>query len=98
MVCSLMDLRCKEVVNIQNGACLGCVCDVEFDTCTARICTIIIFGRPRFFGLFGREPDLIIPWDQIKCIGEDTVLVEKAGEIIPAVLKVGRPLPGPCTD
>ena len=64
MVCSLMDLRCKEVVNIQNGACLGCVCDVEFDTCTARICTI------------GREPDLIIPWDQIKCIGEDTVLVE----------------------
>ena len=26
--------------------------------------------------LFGREPDLIIPWDQIKCIGEDTVLVE----------------------
>ena len=29
MVCSLMDLRCKEVVNIQNGACLGCVCDVD---------------------------------------------------------------------
>ena len=76
MVCSLMELRCKEVVNIQNGACLGCVCDVEFDTCTACICTLIIFGRPRFFGLFGREPDLIIPWDQIKCIGEDTVLVE----------------------
>ena len=76
MVCSLMELRCKEVVNIQNGACLGCVCDVEFDTCTAHICTLIIFGRPRFFGLFGREPDLIIPWDQIKCIGEDTVLVE----------------------
>ena len=69
MVCSLMELRCKEVVNIQNGACLGCVCDVEFDTCTAHICTLIIFGRPRFFGLFGREPDLIIPWDQIKCIG-----------------------------
>ena len=58
MVCSLMELRCKEVVNIQNGACLGCVCDVEFDTCTAHICTLIIFGRPRFFGLFGREPDL----------------------------------------
>ena len=38
MVCSLMDLRCKEVVNIQNGSCLGCVCDAEFDTGTALIC------------------------------------------------------------
>ena len=76
MMCSLMDLRCKEAVNIQNGACLGCVSDVEFDTCTALICSLIIYGRPRFFGLLGREPDLIIPWGQIKCIGEDTVLVE----------------------
>ena len=96
MVCSLMELRCKEVVNIQNGACLGCVCDVEFDTCTAHICTLIIFGRPRFFGLFGREPDLIIPWDQIKCIGEDTVLVEMWHARHRPV--VGCPLPGPCTD
>ena len=76
MVCSLMDLRCKEVVNIQNGSCLGCVCDAEFDTGTALICSLIIYGRPRFFGLLGREADIIIPWKQIKCIGEDTVLVE----------------------
>lgn len=78
MICSLMDLRCKEVVNVNNGACLGCVCDVEFDTCTAMVCALIIYGRPRFFGLFGREPDTVIAWDQIKCIGEDTVLVNNA--------------------
>lgn len=75
MICSLMDLRCKEVVNISNGACLGCVCDVELDTCTAMVSALIIYGRPRFFGLLGRDADTIIGWDQIKCIGEDTVLV-----------------------
>ena len=76
MVCSMMDLRCKEVVNIQNGACLGCVSDVEFDTCTALICSLIIYGRPRFFGLFGRENDCVIPWSAVKTIGEDAVLVD----------------------
>lgn len=76
MICSLLELRSKEVVNIANGACLGSVCDVEFDTCSACICSLVIFGRPRLFGLLGREADIIIGWNQIKCIGEDTVLVE----------------------
>ncbi len=75
MVCRIMDLRYKEVVNISDGSCLGCVSDVEVDTQCARVVAVIIYGRPRFFGLFGREEDIVIPWDQIECIGEDTVLV-----------------------
>lgn len=32
-------------------------------------------GRCRFFGLFGREEDFIIPWEAIDKIGDDIILV-----------------------
>ena len=41
MLCRLSDLRDKEVVNIVNGSCMGCVSDVELDTCCAKITAII---------------------------------------------------------
>lgn len=75
MVCRIADLRFKEVVNINNGACLGVVSDIEIDTCCARVQAIIIYGRPKCFGLLGREDDVVICWENIQCIGEDTVLV-----------------------
>lgn len=78
MICRLIDLRDKEVVNINNGCCLGAVSDVEIDTCCARVQALVIYGRSRLFGLMGREEDIIICWDNIKCIGEDTVLVNCA--------------------
>ena len=75
MLCRIMDLREKEVVNINDGSCMGCVSDVEIDTCCAKICAIVIYGRSRFFGLLGREEDLSIPWEEIVTIGSDVVLV-----------------------
>lgn len=75
MLCRVMELRCKEVVNVCDGGCLGCVSDVEVDTETARVVSIVIYGRPKFFGLLGREEDTVIGWECIECIGEDTVLV-----------------------
>lgn len=83
MKCRVMDLRRKEVININDGACLGTVSDVEFETSTAIIDTLIIYGRPKCFGLFGREPDTLIDWRQIRCIGEDTVLVENVSHCPP---------------
>ena len=37
--------------------------------------SIVIYGRLRFFGLFSREEDIVIPYDEIKVIGSETVLV-----------------------
>lgn len=76
MMCRLSDLREKEVISIQNGSCLGCVSDVEIDTCCAKVVAIVIYGRSRLFGLLGREEDIVIGWEEIQCIGEDTVLVK----------------------
>lgn len=75
MSCRISDLRDKQVICVCNGAALGPVCDVEIDTATGRLLSIVIFGRCRCMGLFGREDDIIIPWNEIKVIGPDTVLV-----------------------
>ncbi len=75
MVYSFSDLRCKEIINIKSGCRLGYPDDIEFENCTAKICRLIIFGRAKFFGLFGREDDISIKWCDIEVIGEDTILV-----------------------
>lgn len=75
MVCRIVELRHKEVINSSNGCRIGFVDDVEVDTITSQVRAIIVFGRPRCLGLLGRNDDLIIPWSDIQLIGEDTILV-----------------------
>lgn len=75
MICRFEDLKCKEIINIKSGRRMGFADDIEFDSCTAKICRLIIFGRNRFFGLLGREDDTAICWSDIEIIGEDTILV-----------------------
>ena len=75
MLCRIDDLRNKQGVCVNDGCVLGFISDIEIDTLSGNLTSIIIFGRLRFFGLFGREEDIIIPWDDIKVIGTETVLV-----------------------
>ncbi|MDF2686337.1 MAG: YlmC/YmxH family sporulation protein [Clostridia bacterium] len=69
------DLRCKEVINIKDGARLGYVDDVEFECDSGKITAITVPGPARFLGMFSREADYIIPWQGIQKIGEDIILV-----------------------
>ena len=57
------------------GVCLGRADDLAFDPATARLQSLILLGRPRLFGLLGREENLTIPWQEIETIGTDAVLV-----------------------
>ncbi len=75
MVCRIIDMRHKEVINVKDGTRLGTVCDVEVDTTNAKVLSIVIYGRLRCFGLLGREDDIIIKWQDIQIIGDDTILV-----------------------
>ena len=75
MSCRIADLRNKQVVCIRNGEVLGYVYDVEFSTETGSLTAIILPGRPRFFGILGRDDDVVIPWSDIEVIGQETVLV-----------------------
>lgn len=76
MICFFTELRCKEVIDLNTGCRIGRVDDIEFDSCTACIRSLIIFGRPKFFGLFGRGDDAVVKWDDIQMIGEDTILIK----------------------
>lgn len=75
MICKVLDLRHKEVINSKDGCRLGFVDDVEIDTQNATVLSLIIYGRLRCFGLLGRDEDITINWEYIKLIGEDTILV-----------------------
>lgn len=76
MLTRALDLRQKEVINISDGKRLGYVYDIEMDLRDGRIDSIIIPGDARFFGLFGKNNDYVIPWENIKKIGMDIILVE----------------------
>ena len=80
MECRVDDFRYKEVVNVTDGARLGFVSDALIDIGEGRVVALIVPGNGRFFGLFGREPDYVLPWDCIKRIASDIVLVEVPGE------------------
>lgn len=75
MKCTLAELRNKEIINIRNGARMGYVDDIEFDTDDSMIKSFIIYGRTRFFGLLGRDDDIILTCDDIEIVGMDTVLI-----------------------
>lgn len=73
--CRIADLRHKEVINIKDGTCLGCVNDVEIDTACAKLVAIVVYGKLKCFGLLGRQDDIVIRWEDIEVVGEDTILV-----------------------
>ena len=72
----IAELRYKEVISLADGSRFGYVGDLELDLSTGRALALIVPGRKKFFGLLGREPDRIIPWEAVKRFGEDIILVE----------------------
>ncbi|MDD3838964.1 MAG: YlmC/YmxH family sporulation protein [Clostridia bacterium] len=70
------DIRQKEVISIKTGRRLGYISDIEFDLAKGTIKSIVVPGPNKIKGLFGRDNDYVIPWENIKQIGEDVILVE----------------------
>ena len=70
------DLKHKEVINITDGRRLGFVCDVEINLESGSIEGLVIPGGGKFFGFIGRDNEFVIPWEKIRKIGEDIILVD----------------------
>ena len=73
--CSINELRSKEVINVSDGARLGFVSDVEIDLENGRLVALIVPGAYRLLGLFGRDDDIVIKWENIKKIGDDVIII-----------------------
>ena len=78
------DLRQREVINITDGKKLGFVTDLDVDLEKGIIRSIVIPGQSRVFSLFSKAGDYVIPWEQIKTIGSDVILVELSNYMSPA--------------
>lgn len=72
----LSELYCKEVICVRDGRRLGFITNARLELPEGRICAVIVPGPCRFFGLWGRRDDYVIPWQCIRRIGPDIVLVD----------------------
>lgn len=71
-----LDFKHKEVINIKDGKRMGFVQDVCADLESGSITSIIVPGNNKLFSMFSQNSDIVIPWQNITCIGEDVILVE----------------------
>ena len=69
-------LRAKEVVNICDGKRMGNIIDIVFDSCSFRVTGIVVPSEKTFFSFFKSNPDICIPFNRIRKIGKDVILVE----------------------
>ena len=76
MSVKLTDLHCKEVICVCDGRRLGFITDARIEIPEGKVVAIIVPGPCRFFGLWGRRDDFVIPWHCIRKIGPDIVLVD----------------------
>ena len=71
-----LDFKHKEVINVNNGKRLGFIQDVTADLESGVITSIIVPGNTKLLNVFSNTNDIVIPWDNIQCIGDDVILVK----------------------
>ena len=54
----------------------GYVQDVCADLESGTITSIIVPGSNRFLSIISSNNDIVVQWENIKCIGEDVILVD----------------------
>ena len=73
-----MDFKRKEVISIKDGKRLGFVQDVCADLETGTITSIIVPGSNKFLNIISSGNDIVIQWQNIKCIGAEAPTAAKA--------------------
>ena len=71
-----LDFKHKEVININDGRRMGFVQDVCADLETGKITSIIVPGSNKILNMFSSNSDIVVQWENIKCIGDDVILVD----------------------
>lgn len=74
MLCNMESLCRKDVINVCNGNRLGFVRDINMDTGTACILSLLVESDCGF-SFKKKNRTVIVPWDCVQMIGETTVLV-----------------------
>ena len=77
----LSQLSRKEIINLHDGSRLGFVGDADLviDDQSGYIQAIIIYARG-VAGKISSARELVVPWDAVKVIGEEVLVVDIAPE------------------
>ena len=74
------ELRKKDVICMGDGRVLGRVSDQEFDAATGHIRALYVPCGSCLSSMWhGDKNQMVIPWGQIACIGDDVILVAQSG-------------------
>lgn len=71
-----IDFKQKEVINIKDGKILGFVIDVQADFENGEIRSIVVARTGKIFNTINSKTNVTVPWENIRKIGEDVILVE----------------------
>jgi len=88
MSCCISDLRDKEIINICDGVRLGYVVDIEVDVTSGRVISLVASGECR--SLFGKSEEVVIPWECVERIGDETILVRAPEPPLPRNIKLEK--------
>lgn len=74
----LSDLTGKNIVNLYDGTRLGVIYEpnVSFDADTGRLEMLYLGGRNGFTGMWSEKNSLPIPWESVKKVGQEVVIVD----------------------
>ncbi|MRG85481.1 YlmC/YmxH family sporulation protein [Salinibacillus xinjiangensis] len=71
----ISELQVKDIVAIEDGRKLGYITDLEIDVDKGYVVALVISLKGKMLGLFGKEEEMVIPWNHIVTIGADVILV-----------------------
>ncbi|MGI6606956.1 MAG: YlmC/YmxH family sporulation protein [Peptococcia bacterium] len=81
MLLKISDLRDREIINMNDGRRLGPIKDIELDLEVGRIQAIVLpaYDGGRILSIFGKSDEIVLPWENIRRIGVDAILVDLPG-------------------
>ncbi|MBS4539900.1 YlmC/YmxH family sporulation protein [Clostridium sp. D2Q-11] len=77
-IVTLRELGGKEIVNLNTGGRLGIIADSDIliDEKTGKIHSLLVPDNRNQFKFFGEKRELNIPWNTIRRIGDDMIIIE----------------------
>jgi len=72
----ISDLKTMRIVNLANGKILGKISDLIMDVDRGYVKAIVMPGDIRWPAFWSSEKAVEVPWDKIKKIGQDVIIVD----------------------
>lgn len=70
---SINSMKNMEIIDINNGRKIGFIIDIKIDCENDKVLSLVLPGESK--GWFNKSEEIEIPWEKVKKIGDDVILV-----------------------